>query len=251
MTRADGRGVEEIRPLSIVRQSDSWAEGAVTISLGGTVVLCTATVEERVPPHRRGTRSGWVTAEYGMLPRSTQERSPRERGGRVDGRAMEIQRLVARSLRAAVDMRVLGERTIIVDCDVLRADGGTRTAAISGGFVALALACRRLVEAGMVRSDPVVRQIAALSAGLLDGVAVVDLDYREDSRVSTDLNLVMTGQLAIVEIQGTAEGEALARDELDPILAMAEGGIRTVLGVQRRALDSPDSVRFEGSLGAS
>ncbi len=239
--RADGRGEEEIRPLSIVRQSDSWAEGAVTISLGGTVVLCTATVEERVPPHRRGSRSGWVTGEYGMLPRSTHERSPRERGGRVDGRSMEIQRLIGRSLRAAVDLRALGERTIIVDCDVLRADGGTRTAAISGGFVALALSCRRLVEAGMVRSDPVVRQIAALSAGVLDGRAVVDLDYQEDSRASTDLNLVMTGQLSIVEIQGTAEGEALAREELEPILTMAEAGIRTVLEVQRRALDGPEA----------
>lgn len=239
--RADGRGGEEIRPLSIVRQSDSWAEGAVTISLGGTVVLCTATVEERVPPHRRGSRSGWVTGEYGMLPRSTHERSPRERGGRVDGRSMEIQRLIGRSLRAAVDLRALGERTIIVDCDVLRADGGTRTAAISGGFVALALSCRRLVEAGMVRSDPVVRQIAALSAGVLDGCAVVDLDYQEDSRASTDLNLVMTGQLSIVEIQGTAEGEALAREELEPILTMAEAGIRTVLEVQRRALDGPEA----------
>lgn len=239
--RADGRGGEEIRPLSIVRQSDSWAEGAVTISLGGTVVLCTATVEERVPPHRRGSRSGWVTGEYGMLPRSTHERSPRERGGRVDGRSMEIQRLIGRSLRAAVDLRALGERTIIVDCDVLRADGGTRTAAISGGFVALALSCRRLVEAGMVRSDPVVRQIAALSAGVLDGRAVVDLDYQEDSRASTDLNLVMTGQLSIVEIQGTAEGEALAREELEPILTMAEAGIRTVLEVQRRALDGPEA----------
>ncbi len=224
-----------------MRQSDSWAEGAVTISLGGTVVLCTATVEERVPPHRRGSRSGWVTGEYGMLPRSTHERSPRERGGRVDGRSMEIQRLIGRSLRAAVDLRALGERTIIVDCDVLRADGGTRTAAISGGFVALALSCRRLVEAGMVRSDPVVRQIAALSAGVLDGRAVVDLDYQEDSRASTDLNLVMTGQLSIVEIQGTAEGEALAREELEPILTMAEAGIRTVLEVQRRALDGPEA----------
>ncbi len=176
-----------------------------------------------------------------MLPRSTHERSPRERGGRVDGRSMEIQRLIGRSLRAAVDLRALGERTIIVDCDVLRADGGTRTAAISGGFVALALSCRRLVEAGMVRSDPVVRQIAALSAGVLDGCAVVDLDYQEDSRASTDLNLVMTGQLSIVEIQGTAEGEALAREELEPILTMAEAGIRTVLEVQRRALDGPEA----------
>ncbi len=157
MARSDGREPSDIRPLAITPEADSWAEGAVTITMGGTRVLCTATIEERVPAHRRGTRTGWVTAEYGMLPRSTQERSPRERGGRVDGRSQEIQRLVARSLRAAVDMRLLGERTVIVDCDVIRADGGTRTASISGGFVALALACHRLLEAGMVRSDPLRR----------------------------------------------------------------------------------------------
>ena len=236
MARGGGREPAAIRPLSILPEIDSWAEGAVTIAVGGTRVLCTATIEERVPPHRRGTRLGWVTAEYGMLPRATQERSPRERGGRVDGRSQEIQRLVARSLRAAVDMRRLGERTVIVDCDVLRADGGTRTASISGGFVALALACRRLQAAGMVKSDPLVRQVAAISAGLVDGIPLVDLDYGEDSRAAVDLNLVMTDQLEIVEVQGTAEGSALPRRQLDPILTLAEAGIRQVLAAQAAAL---------------
>ncbi len=239
MPRADGREASAIRAIAIEPELDSWAEGAVTISMGGTRVLCTATLEERVPMHRRGTRLGWVTAEYGMLPRSTQERSPRERGGRVDARSQEIQRLVARSLRAAVDMRLLGERTLIVDCDVLRADGGTRTAAISGGFVALALACRRLGEAGMVRADPLLRQVAAVSAGVVDGVPVVDLDYAEDSRAATDLNLVMTDHLEIVEVQGTAEGAPLPRDQLEPILALAEIGIGEILQAQLRALGAP------------
>lgn len=237
MARQDGRGDEQARPIAIVVEQDSWAEGAVTISLGGTRVICTATVEERVPAHRRGTRAGWVTAEYAMLPRSTHERSPRERGGRVDGRSQEIQRLVARSLRAAVDMHRLGERTVIVDCDVLRADGGTRTASISGGFVALALACRRLMAAGMVRSQPITRQIAAISAGLVDGRPLVDLDYGEDSRASTDLNLVMTGELEIVEIQGTAEGGTLAQDQLLSLLGRAQTGIGEVLRAQRLLLD--------------
>lgn len=241
MARPGGRPPSSIRPLTIAPMSDSWAEGAVAITIGGTHVLCTATIEERVPAHRRGTRLGWVTAEYGMLPRSTQERSPRERGGRIDGRSQEIQRLVARSLRAAVDMRLLGERTVIVDCDVIRADGGTRTASISGGFVALALACRRLLEAGMVRSDPLLRQVAAVSAGLVDGAPLVDLDYEEDSRASTDLNLVMTERLEIVEVQGTAEGVALRRDQLEPILSLAEGGIQDILRAQRAALGSTES----------
>lgn len=241
MARPGGRSPSSIRPLTIAPMSDSWAEGAVAITIGGTHVFCTATIEERVPAHRRGTRLGWVTAEYGMLPRSTQERSPRERGGRIDGRSQEIQRLVARSLRAAVDMRLLGERTVIVDCDVIRADGGTRTASISGGFVALALACRRLLEAGMVRSDPLLRQVAAVSAGLVDGAPLVDLDYEEDSRASTDLNLVMTERLEIVEVQGTAEGVALRRDQLEPILSLAEGGIQDILRAQRAALGSTES----------
>lgn len=234
--RPSGRAADVLRPVSLTPGFARHAEGSCLIRMGGTEVLCAASVEGRVPPFLRNSGQGWVTAEYGMLPRATQERSPRERGGRVDGRSQEIQRLVARSLRAAVDMRRLGERTVIVDCDVLRADGGTRTASISGGFVALALACRRLQAAGMVKSDPLVRQVAAISAGLVDGIPLVDLDYGEDSRAAVDLNLVMTDQLEIVEVQGTAEGSALPRRQLDPILTLAEAGIRQVLAAQAAAL---------------
>ncbi|MGB9484384.1 MAG: ribonuclease PH, partial [Candidatus Dormiibacterota bacterium] len=179
--RRDGRAPDELRPIAIDTSVRSWAEGVALITMGATTVLCSATVEGRVPAHRRGSRSGWVTAEYAMLPRSTHERSPRERGGRIEGRSQEIQRLIARSLRAAVDLGRLGERTVIVDCDVIHADGGTRTAAISGGYVALALACRRLEEASMVTASPLVRQVAAVSVGLLESSALLDLDYQEDS----------------------------------------------------------------------
>ncbi|MGC1406109.1 MAG: ribonuclease PH, partial [Candidatus Dormiibacterota bacterium] len=196
----------------------SWAEGVALITSGATTVLCTATVEERVPPHRRGSRAGWVTAEYGMLPRSTHERKPRDRGGRVDGRAQEIQRLVARSLRSAVNLRHLGERTVIVDCDVIHADGGTRTAAITGGFVALALACGRLQDAGMVATSPIARAVAAVSVGLVDGTPLLDLDYREDSMAATDMNVVMSAGGEIIEIQGTAEREPFSQDQLGVLL---------------------------------
>ncbi len=237
-TRHDGRRPGQVRPLRIEVQPGSWAEGAVLISLGETRVLCTATVEERVPPHRRGTHSGWVTAEYGMLPRATQERSPRERDGRLNGRSQEIQRLIARSLRAAVDLGRLGERTVIVDCDVLHADGGTRTASISGGFVALALACRRLLQAKMVRSDPLVAQVAAISVGIVGSVPMVDLDYPEDSRASTDMNLVMDGSHGMIELQGTAESTPFARAELEVILDLGAAGIDEVLLAQRSVLDA-------------
>ncbi|MGA7173520.1 MAG: ribonuclease PH, partial [Candidatus Dormiibacterota bacterium] len=190
MERRDGRASDQLRPIAIDTSVRSWAEGVALITMGATTVLCSATVEGRVPAHRRGSRGGWVTAEYAMLPRSTHERSPRERGGRIEGRSQEIQRLIARSLRAAVDLGRLGERTVIVDCDVIHADGGTRTAAISGGYVALALACRKLEQASMVSASPLVRQIAAVSVGLLESTALLDLDYQEDSRVSTDINLV-------------------------------------------------------------
>lgn len=238
-TRHDGRSPGQVRPLRIEVQMGSWAEGAVLISLGETRVLCTATVEERVPPHRRGTHSGWVTAEYGMLPRATQERSPRERDGRLNGRSQEIQRLVARSLRAAVDLGRLGERTVIVDCDVLHADGGTRTASISGGFVALALACRRLVQAKMVRANPLVAQVAAISVGIVGSVPVVDLDYPEDSRASTDMNLVMDGSHGMIELQGTAESKPFTRAELEVLLDLGAAGIDEVLRAQRSVLDEP------------
>jgi ribonuclease PH len=236
--RHDGREPGQVRPLRIELQAGSWAEGAVLISQGETKVLCTATVEERVPFHRRGSRSGWVTAEYGMLPRATQERSPRERDGRLNGRSQEIQRLVARSLRAAVDLGRLGERTVIVDCDVLHADGGTRTASISGGYVAVALACRRLVQAQMVRSDPLLGQVAAISMGIVDSVPMVDLDYPEDSRASTDMNLVMDASHGLIELQGTAESKAFSRADLEVLLDLGSAGIDQVLAAQRLALDS-------------
>ena len=235
MPRHDGRRSDELRPLAIETVLGGWAEGEALITLGSTRVLCTATLEERVPPHRRGTRTGWVTAEYAMLPRATPERTPRDRN-RVDGRSQEIQRLVARSLRAAVDMRLLGERTVIVDCDVLQADGGTRTAAISGGWVALKLACRRLVAAGLVSGDPVRRQVAAVSVGVVDGEPVLDLDYPEDSRADTDMNLVMNSDLQLVELQGTAEGAALDSALLPRLLALGEAGVGTILAAQRAAV---------------
>lgn len=235
MPRHDGRGPDQLRALSIATDPGGWAEGEALITLGATSVLCCATVEEKVPPHRRGTRAGWVTAEYAMLPRATPERNARERN-RVDGRSLEIQRLVARSLRAAVDMRLLGERTVIVDCDVLRADGGTRTAAITGGFVALGIACRKLVEARLVAADPVRTQVAAVSVGVVGGETLLDLDYREDSRADTDMNLVLTGGLQLVEIQGTAEGGALDPAILPQLLKLGELGVARMLEAQRAAL---------------
>jgi ribonuclease PH len=236
MTRHDDRAPDELRPMQIDTQVRSWAEGVALITSGATTVLCTATVEERVPPHRRGSRGGWVTAEYGMLPRSTHERKPRDRGGRVDGRAQEIQRLVARSLRSAVNLRHLGERTVIVDCDVIHADGGTRTAAISGGFVALALACQRLQEAGMVSTSPIARAVAAVSVGLVDGTALLDLDYREDSMAATDMNVVMSAGGEIIEIQGTAEREPFSQDQLGVLLNLARAGIAQIAATQSSAL---------------
>ncbi|HEY6539123.1 MAG TPA: ribonuclease PH [Candidatus Dormibacteraeota bacterium] len=236
MSRQDGRSPEQLRPVTIDTKVRSWAEGAALITMGATTVLCSATVEGRVPVHRRGSKAGWVTAEYGMLPRATHERNQRERGGRVEGRSQEIQRLIARSLRAAVDLTRVGERTVIVDCDVIHADGGTRTAAISGGYVALALACRRLEEARMVPSSPMVRQVAAVSVGLLQGTALLDLDYREDSQVSTDINVVMAGDGGIIEVQGTAEREPFSEEELARLIGLARGGISEILAAQTRAL---------------
>ncbi len=233
--RAEGRAADRVRPLRLETELQSWAEGAALVRWGQTTVLCTATVEERVPPHRRGSHLGWVTAEYGMLPRATLERNPRERA-RVDGRAQEIQRLVARSLRGGVDMALLGERTVIVDCDVIHADGGTRTASINGGFVALELACRRLLEAGMVARSPVQRGISAVSVGLVDGELLLDLDYAEDSRADTDLNLVMSSGGEIIEIQGTAEGRPLAQEQLGQLLELGRLGIEQIWPIQSEAL---------------
>jgi ribonuclease PH len=239
MARSDGRAADQLRPIRIDTGVRSWAEGAALITAGATTVLCTATVEDRVPPHRRGSRAGWVTAEYGMLPRATHDRNHRERGGRVDGRSEEIQRLVARSLRGAVNLRLLGERTVIVDCDVIHADGGTRTAAINGGFVALALACRRLQEAEMVTASPIARGVAAVSVGLVGGIPLLDLDYGEDSRAETDMNLVMSTDGRIIEIQGTAERDPFSEDHLQALLALGRSGVAEISAVQTQALDLP------------
>ncbi|MCS7246455.1 MAG: ribonuclease PH [Thermomicrobium sp.] len=230
-----GRRNDELRPVDIVTDYLPYAEGSALIMVGGTHVLCAATVEERVPGFLAGTGQGWITAEYGMLPRSGRERIPRERVG-PGGRTAEIQRLIGRSLRAAVDLRALGERTIIVDCDVIRADGGTRTAAITGGWVALYLALDRLVRTGLLPASPIVRQVAAVSVGLIGGEARLDLEYAEDSRADVDLNVVMTDRGEFVELQGTAEGQPFGRERLDQLLALAERGISELMVIQRRVV---------------
>ncbi len=213
------------------------AEGSALVEFGATRVLCSASVEDRVPPFLKGQAQGWVTAEYGMLPRATHIRSPREAArGRQGGRTMEIQRLIGRSLRAVLDLRALGERTITVDCDVLQADGGTRTAAITGAYVALVDAIRGLQADGGLRSDPLHGQVAAVSVGLYRGVAVLDLDYAEDTEAETDMNVVMNEAGAYVEVQGTAEGHAFRRAELDVLLDLAAGGVVELIARQREAL---------------
>jgi ribonuclease PH len=213
------------------------AEGSVLVEFGLTRVLCSASVEERVPPFLKGQGTGWVTAEYGMLPRATHTRNAREAArGRQGGRTLEIQRLIGRSLRAVLDLRALGERTVTIDCDVLQADGGTRTAAITGAYVALVDAMRRLRSSGVLQSDPMHGQVAAVSVGLYRGAAVLDLDYAEDAEAETDMNVVMNDAGAFVEIQGTAEGHAFHRSELDKLLDLAGGGVSELLRLQREAL---------------
>lgn len=235
--RPSGRAADELRRVRLTPGFTSHAEGSVLAEFGDTRVLCTASVEERTPPWLRGTGQGWVTAEYGMLPRSTHSRNAREavRGGQ-GGRTQEIQRLIGRSLRAAVDLRALGERTVTLDCDVLQADGGTRTAAISGAYVALRLAVAGLLGAGRLKVDPVHGQIAAISVGIVSGQPVLDLDYAEDAAAETDMNVVMNEAGGFVEVQGTAEGHALRRHELDALLDLAILGIRGVMSAQREAL---------------
>ena len=235
MPRRDGRAADQLRPLKISLDPFGFAEGGALIEMGGTRVLCAASIEEGVPPWLRGKGQGWVTGEYALLPRSTTTRTRRERNG-ASGRTQEIQRLIGRSLRVAVDMQRLGERTITVDCDVLQADGGTRTAAITGGFVALALALQRLVVARKIERSPIVQAVAAVSAGYVGGVALLDLDYGEDSGADLDCNVVQTGDGGIVEVQCTAEGRAVTRAELDALLDLVGGGIRTLLVAQREVL---------------
>jgi ribonuclease PH len=235
--RAAGRGDDEPRTIEFVTDFTRHAEGSVLARFGATSVVCTASVEPRVPPFLKGQGQGWVTAEYGMLPRSTHTRSPREAArGRQGGRTLEIQRLIGRSLRAVIDLEALGERTVTIDCDVLEADGGTRTAAISGGYVALSLALRRLRERGRLAADPVHGQVAAMSVGIVAGRPLLDLDYAEDSTAETDMNVVMNEAGSFIEIQGTAEGHAFHRSELETLLDLATAGISRVLEAQDAAL---------------
>ncbi len=235
--RPSGRQPDELRPIHFTCHYTKHAEGSVLVEFGDTRVLCTASVDERVPHFLRGQNQGWVTAEYGMLPRATHERTNREAArGKQGGRTMEIQRLIGRSLRSVVDLQALGERTVIVDCDVLQADGGTRTASITGGYVALALAVSHLLEKRRLRKNPLHGQIASVSVGIYRGVPVLDLDYREDSEAETDMNVVMNDGNAYVEIQGTAEGHPFRKDELQAMLDLADKGITELLEHQRQAL---------------
>ena len=228
------RRPDQMRALRFTRGFTRHAEGSVLAEFGDTRVLCTASIEERVPPFLKG--SGWITAEYGMLPRSTNERMQREAArGKQGGRTLEIQRLIGRSLRAAVDLKALGERTLTLDCDVLQADGGTRTAAISGAWVALRDAVQKLMDAGKLERDPLTAQIGAVSVGIYQGVPVLDLDYAEDCTAHTDMNVVMDGEGRFIEVQGTAEGATFSRAEMNALLDLAEGGIRDILVAQRDA----------------
>jgi ribonuclease PH len=239
-SRPSGRAPDQLREISIQRRFTRHAEGSVLISFGDTRVLCTASIEEKVPPFLRGKGEGWITAEYGMLPRATGERTQREaaRGGQ-GGRTMEIQRLIGRSLRACVDRTALGERTITLDCDVIQADGGTRTAAITGAYVALIDAINWLKAKNAIKRDPVHGAIAAISVGVYRGVPVLDLDYAEDSACDTDMNVVMNDGGGFIELQGTAEGHAFRREELDALLALAQKGIAELNVKQREALAAP------------
>jgi ribonuclease PH len=237
VTRPSGRSFDALRPVSIERRYTRHAEGSVLIGFGDTRVLCTATVENRVPAFLRGKGEGWVTAEYGMLPRSTNERMNREAAsGKQGGRTLEIQRLIGRSLRACVDRRALGERSITLDCDVIQADGGTRTAAITGAYIALCDAIALLRQRGDLAKDPILGAIAAVSVGIYRGEPVLDLDYAEDSGCDTDMNVVMNDGGGFIEVQGTAEGHAFRREELDAMLALAAKGCAELVAHQRAAL---------------
>ncbi len=235
--RPSGRQPDHLRAIRLTRHYTKHAEGSVLVEFGDTKVICTATVEERVPRFLKGKGQGWVTAEYGMLPRSTGMRMGREAArGKQGGRTMEIQRLIGRSLRAVVDLAALGERTITVDCDVIQADGGTRTASITGGYVALADAIAHLKAKKLIKKEPLHGQIASVSVGIFEGTPVLDLDYAEDSNAETDMNVVMNDGGAFIEVQGTAEGHAFRRDEMDAMLDLAAKGITELIGHQREAL---------------
>jgi ribonuclease PH len=232
--RPSGRSPDQLRPIKFTRNYTKHAEGSVLVEFGDTKVLCTASIEERIPHWLRGKGQGWVTAEYGMLPRSTGSRMGREAArGKQGGRTMEIQRLIGRSLRAVVNLEALGERNVIVDCDVIQADGGTRTASITGGFVALNDAMQGLVDAGKIKKNPIIGQVASVSVGIYNGTPVLDLDYAEDSNAETDMNVVMNDAGAFIEVQGTAEGHAFRQEELDAMLSLAKSGINQLIDHQK------------------
>ena len=237
ITRYDGRNPEQLRPVAFEANYTRYAEGSVLVSFGETRVLCNATVEESVPPFLRGREQGWVTAEYAMLPRATHQRSPRESiRGKVGGRTHEIQRLIGRSLRAIVDLKALGERSVQIDCDVLQADGGTRTASITGAYVALCIAVQKLMAEGLVSENPIVDSVAAISVGISDGVPLLDLDYSEDSTADVDMNFVITGSGRFVEVQGTAEEVPFSVDEMDAMRDLALAGCKELAARQQEAL---------------
>ena len=244
MTRVDGRQPDQLRPITFERDFTAMAAGSCLVSFGGTRVLCTASIDEDVPRWMRGKGKGWVTAEYSMLPGASPERIRREvKDGKPSGRTQEIQRLIGRALRAVCDMRALGERQVIVDCDVLQADGGTRTASICGGYVALHDALSRLVQQGTITSHPLTAFCAAISVGVVDGLPVLDLPYVEDARAEVDMNVVMTSLGGFVEVQGTAEGAPFSRAELESMLGLAEAGIRDIIDLQREMVSEPPAPR--------
>ena len=236
-TKRTGRALDELRPVTIETGVAPYAEGSALISFGDTRVWCTASVDEQVPPWLERSQRGWVTAEYSMLPRATFTRTSRDRATN-SGRSQEISRLIGRSLRAGIDLRALGQRQIIVDCDVLQADGGTRTAAITGGFVALALACKSLVGTRVLKSSPIVSRIAAVSVGMVSGEARLDLDYREDAAADVDFNVVMNARGELIEIQGSAEGKPFSRAQMDAMVDLAHSGINRLFDLQTEALDA-------------
>jgi ribonuclease PH len=240
MTRSHQRTAGQIRPIRITRHYIKHADGSVLIECGDTKVICTASISEQIPPFLKGQGQGWLTAEYGMLPGSTHSRMQREAAkGKQTGRTMEIQRLIGRALRAAVDLKKLGERTIQIDCDVIQADGGTRTASITGAFVALHDAIQKLLDQKLIEATPIIDHVAAISVGIFEGTPVLDLDYVEDSACDTDMNVVMTGRLHLIEVQGTAEGNAFSRAELNTMLDMAQQGIEELIALQRNVLTQP------------
>jgi len=239
--RPSGRSPNQLRDISFTRNYTRHAEGSVLVEFGETKVLCNATVEEKVPPFLRGKGQGWVTAEYGMLPRSTNSRMRREASaGKQSGRTQEIQRLIGRSLRAVVDMKALGERTIVIDCDVIQADGGTRTASITGGYVAMMDAIQKLLSSQKIKNDPTHGMVASISVGIYQGQPVLDLDYAEDSNAETDMNVVMNDAGSFIEVQGTAEGHAFRMDELQAMLDLATKGISEITKKQREVLESSE-----------